>query len=133
VTPGPRLIDASGLYADAPYAYAAVTPGDSLIFTAGACPLDGSGSVVGGGDHEEQARQAMDNLEVALHAAGATLAEVVKTTVYVVAEEGGELVRVWRVVEERFGRWRPPSTLLGVSVLGYPGQLMEIEAVAVVR
>jgi hypothetical protein len=38
-------------------------------------------------------------------------------------------VRVWRVVEEGFAPARPPSTLLGVAVLGYPGQLVEIEAV----
>jgi hypothetical protein len=32
-------------------------------------------------------------------------------------------------VEEGFAPARPPSTLLGVAVLGYPGQLVEIEAV----
>ena len=36
----------------------------------------------------------------------------------------------WRVVEESFAPARPPSTLLGVAALGYPGQLVEIEAVA---
>jgi hypothetical protein len=34
------------------------------------------------------------------------------------------------VVEERFGTDGPPSTLLGVTMLGYPGQLVEVEAVA---
>ena len=37
---------------------------------------------------------------------------------------------MWRVVEERFGAWRAPSTLLGVAMLGYRGQLVESEAVA---
>jgi enamine deaminase RidA (YjgF/YER057c/UK114 family) len=58
---------------------------------------------------------------------------VLKTTVYVVAADRSELVRVWDVVAERFGDARPPSTLLGVSFLGYPEQLVEIEAVAVAR
>jgi enamine deaminase RidA (YjgF/YER057c/UK114 family) len=40
-------------------------------------------------------------------------------------------VRAWRVVEERLAPARPPSTLLGVAALGYPEQLVEIEAVAV--
>jgi enamine deaminase RidA (YjgF/YER057c/UK114 family) len=130
VSARPRLVDVPGLYAEAPYAYAAATAGASLVFTAGACPIDEFGRVVAGGP-EAQASRALDNLEVALGAAGATLQDVVKTTVYVVAREGDELVRVWRVVEERFGDWRAPSTLLGVTVLGYRDQLMEIEAVAV--
>jgi hypothetical protein len=37
---------------------------------------------------------------------------------------------VWTLVEEVFGKRGPPSTLLGVTVLGWPGQLVEIEAVA---
>ena len=43
----------------------------------------------------------------------------------------GELVRTWTVVEEAFAATKPPSTLLGVALLGYPDQLVEIEAVAV--
>ena len=42
-----------------------------------------------------------------------------------------DLVRVWDVVSARLGR--APSTLLGVSLLGYPNQLVEIEAVATVE
>ena len=54
---------------------------------------------------------------------------LLKTTVYVVAGERSDLVRVWDVVAARLGR--VPSTLLGVSFLGYPDQLVEIEAIAV--
>jgi enamine deaminase RidA (YjgF/YER057c/UK114 family) len=39
-------------------------------------------------------------------------------------------VRVWDVVAARFGSAKPPSTLLGVAMLGYPDQLVEIEAIA---
>jgi hypothetical protein len=46
----------------------------------------------------------------------------------VAASDRADLVRVWDVVSERLGR--EPSTLLGVSFLGYPEQLVEIEAVA---
>jgi enamine deaminase RidA (YjgF/YER057c/UK114 family) len=42
----------------------------------------------------------------------------------------GQVVEPGEVVEERFGAKGPPSTLLGVTVLGYSGQLVEIEAVA---
>jgi enamine deaminase RidA (YjgF/YER057c/UK114 family) len=118
------------LYPDAPYEYAAVAREGSLVFTAGACPIDVSGTVVASGDHEGQARKAIENLGVALAEAGSSLDRVLKTTVYVVAEDRSDLVRAWNVVEEAFGEHKPPSTLLGVAQLGYPGQLVEIEAVA---
>jgi hypothetical protein len=44
------------------------------------------------------------------------------------ADERADLVRVWDVVSSRLGR--APSTLLGISFLGYPEQLVEIEAIA---
>jgi enamine deaminase RidA (YjgF/YER057c/UK114 family) len=88
--------------------------------------------VVAPGNIEAQARQAVDNLVIALAAAGSSADQVLKTTVYVVARERSELVRVWKVVEESFSAARPPSTLLGVSLLGYPDQLVEIEAIALV-
>ena len=63
-------------------------------------------------------------------AAGAELADVVKTTVYVASTTRADLVTAWQVVRDWFGDHDPPSTLLGVTVLGYPGQLVEVEAVA---
>jgi enamine deaminase RidA (YjgF/YER057c/UK114 family) len=117
----------------APYAYAAVTSRDRTVFTAGACPLDAEGNTVAGGDVAAQARQVMANLMVALKAAGAGLPDVVKTTVYVASSERADLVLVWDVVRETFGDHDPPSTLLGVGTLGYPDQLVEVEAIAVTR
>jgi enamine deaminase RidA (YjgF/YER057c/UK114 family) len=126
-----RLVRAAGLYPDTGYAYAAVALPASLIFAAGACPIDEQGEVVGGADYRLQALQMMANLTVALAAAGAGLADVLKTTVFVSSASQGDLVTVWNVVHEAFGQHEPPSTLLGVAVLGYAGQLVEIEAVAV--
>jgi enamine deaminase RidA (YjgF/YER057c/UK114 family) len=114
-----------------PYAYAAVTAPGRTVFTAGACPLDADGSVVAVGDVAGQARQVMANLAVALRAAGAELTDVVKTTVYVASSERADLVSAWNVVREGFGDHDAPSTLLGVGVLGYPEQLVEVEAIAV--
>jgi enamine deaminase RidA (YjgF/YER057c/UK114 family) len=125
------LVRPSSLAPGVPYAYAAAPHGRSLyVFTAGACPLDGSGAVVAAGDLAAQSSQVMDNLGVALRVAGATLHDVVKTTVYVASAAREDLVTAWLVVRERFGDHDPPSTLLGVTVLGYPGQLVEVEAVA---
>ena len=127
-----NLIRSDSLYEGAPYAYASVAPRGSLIFTAGACPLDDKGEVIGLGDVRAQASLAVANLSTALAASGATLADVLKTTIFVASTEQSDLVSAWQVIEEAFGDHDPPSTLLGVTVLGYSGQLVEIEAVAVV-
>jgi enamine deaminase RidA (YjgF/YER057c/UK114 family) len=73
----------------------------------------------------------MDNLEIALRAAGVELSDVVKTTIYVASDDQGDLLAAWEVVRTRFGAHEPPSTLVGVTVLGYRDQLVEVEAVAV--
>jgi enamine deaminase RidA (YjgF/YER057c/UK114 family) len=127
-----NLIRSDSLYAGAPYAYASIAPPGSLIFTAGACPLDGNGHVVGADDIQAQASLAMANLGSALAAAGATLRDVLKTTVFVASARQADLVTAWEVIRAAFGDHDAPSTLLGVSVLGYPDQLVEIEAVAAI-
>lgn len=127
----PEFVSPSGLYPGAPYDYAAVAPeGARLVFAAGACPLNELGEVVAPGDYAAQARVAIDNLSAALEAAGSGLDRVLKSTVYVASDDRSQLVQAWRVVEEAFAPARPPSTLLGVAALGYEGQLVEIEAVA---
>jgi enamine deaminase RidA (YjgF/YER057c/UK114 family) len=131
VTTGIEFVRPPGLAGTAPYAYAAVTDPGRMAFTAGACPLDSDGVTVAVGDVAGQARQAMANLVVALEGAGAGLEHVLKTTVYVATTERSDLVAAWEVVRDVFGDHDAPSTLLGVTVLGYPDQLVEVEAVAV--
>ena len=114
------------LWSGAPYEYTAVAGG--FVFAAGACPLDDEGRVVAPGDLEAQAERAVENLREALAGEGVGFEDVVKATIYVVGEERADLVRVWDVVSPRLGR--APNTLLGVSFLGYPEQLVEIEAIA---
>jgi enamine deaminase RidA (YjgF/YER057c/UK114 family) len=127
-----NLIRSDSLYAGAPYAYASITLPGSLIFTAGACPLDDNGNVVGVGDIQAQASLAMANLGTALAASRATLRDVLKTTVFVASAQRADLDTAWDVVRAAFGDHDAPSTLLGVSVLGYPDQLVEIEAIAAI-
>jgi enamine deaminase RidA (YjgF/YER057c/UK114 family) len=128
-----RLVRSGRLYAGVPYAYASVADPAALVFTAGACPLSPDGEVIGPGDVRAQARQAVSNLAEALAAAGSGLPGVLKTTIYVASSERADLVAAWEVISSAFGEHDVPSTLLGVTVLGYPGQLVEIEAVAVAR
>jgi enamine deaminase RidA (YjgF/YER057c/UK114 family) len=77
-----------------------------------------------------QARRCVANLVTALAASGAGLDDVLKTTVYVASAERADLVAAWEEIRTAFGDHDAPSTLLGVTVLGYPDQLVELEAVA---
>ncbi|MDX6569129.1 MAG: hypothetical protein QOH15_1707 [Gaiellales bacterium] len=129
-----ELIRSGELTDVVPYAYAAVAHDVArLVFTAGACPLDADGNTVAIGDVAGQAEQVMANLQVALRAAGAGLGDVVKSTVYVAAQRQEDLLAAWEVVHRWFGEHDAPSTLLGVAVLGYSDQLVEVEAVAALR
>jgi enamine deaminase RidA (YjgF/YER057c/UK114 family) len=122
-------VNPPALYSAAPYDYAARVGPGALLFTAGACPLDPTGRVTQIGDLEGQARTALANLDAVLVEAGASHADLVRTTVYVVGTPA-DLVTVWDVVAAHLAPHRPPSTLLGVAALGYANQLVEIDAVA---
>jgi enamine deaminase RidA (YjgF/YER057c/UK114 family) len=122
-----------GLFPPPGYAHVAVVePGERLVFTAGAVPLDATGALVGAGDFIAQTVRVLSNLDAALRAAGTGLEHVVNTMIYVVATEQRQLADVWSVVQTSGLRAKPhTSTLLGVPILGYTGQLVEITAVAV--
>ncbi|MEU2721360.1 RidA family protein [Streptomyces smyrnaeus] len=118
----------------AEYAYAATAPPDTrLIFLAGACPLAADGTVTPVGDYAGQAARAVENLRTALGAAGADLGDLISTRVLVATARQEDLGIAWEVYRDAMGDHAVPSTLLGVTVLGYTDQLVEIEAVAAVR
>jgi enamine deaminase RidA (YjgF/YER057c/UK114 family) len=71
-------------------------------------------------------------MQEALRAAGASIEDVVSTRVLVASSRQADLVAAWRVVRDAFGGHDVPSTLLGIKLLGYDEQLVEIEAVAAV-
>ncbi|THA34568.1 RidA family protein [Streptomyces sp. A1277] len=127
------LIRSTSLSDVAEYAYAATAPAEArLVFLAGACPLNDDGSTAAVGDYAGQARKAVENMQTALAAAGASLRDVISTRVLVASTRREDLVTAWEVVRDSFGDHDVPSTLLGVTVLGYNDQLVEIEAVAAV-
>ncbi|MEU4509392.1 RidA family protein [Nonomuraea wenchangensis] len=131
MTQAVRLIRDVGL-APTEYAYVAVADAPvRAMWAAGACPLDADGATVCPGDVAGQTHQVMRNLADALAAAGAALTDLVKTTVYVASADRADLVTAWKVYREHMDGHDVPSTLLGVAVLGYPGQLVEVEAAAV--
>jgi enamine deaminase RidA (YjgF/YER057c/UK114 family) len=127
------LIRSASLSDIAEYAYAATAPAESrLIFLAGSCPLNEDGSTAAIGDYAGQAAKAVENMRIALAESGASLQDVISTRVLVASTRQQDLVAAWEVVRDSFGDHDVPSTLLGVTVLGYDDQLVEIEAVAAV-
>ncbi|MBT1624327.1 RidA family protein [Curtobacterium flaccumfaciens pv. oortii] len=128
-----QLIRSAVLSDVAEYAYASTVPaGTRLVFLAGACPLDEHGATVAVGDAAGQAAQCIANLRTALAAAGASVDDLVQTRVLVATTEQQDLVAAWDVVRAAMGDHDVPSTLLGVTVLGYDDQLVEVEAIAAV-
>jgi enamine deaminase RidA (YjgF/YER057c/UK114 family) len=127
-----RLIRSDQLAETVQYAYAATTEAPArCVWVAGACPLDASGATVAAGDYAGQTHQVMRNLIAALEGAGAALTDIAKTTIYVATTSRTDLVAAWGVYREYMGSHDAPSTLIGVTVLGYQDQLVEVEAVAV--
>jgi enamine deaminase RidA (YjgF/YER057c/UK114 family) len=125
-------INAPALSQPPGYSHVVVASGSRLVTTAGAVPLDAEGNLVGAGDLLVQARQTLENLASALEAVDARERDVIKMTVYVVAGERTDLGVVWGAVQES-GIAGAESTLLGVSMLAIEGQLVEIEAIAVLE
>ena len=127
------LIRSTSLSSVAEYSYAATAPAQSrLIFLAGACPLNEDGSTAAIGDYAGQAAKAIENMRTALADAGASVEDVLSTRVLVASARQEDLVTAWEVVRDSFGDHDVPSTLMGVTTLGYKDQLVEIEAVAAV-
>ena len=115
----------AGLAATPQYQYAQRV-GDQL-FVAGQVPHDALGHIVAHGDSHAQATQCLLNLRTVLAVHGFTLIDIRKLVVYVVGEQVA-LSAAWVAVTEFFNGNVPPATLLGVSRLGYDGQLVEIDA-----
>jgi len=124
---------AAGLLDSAAFAQVVVASGRRTIFTSGQVSIDDEGVLIGGDDLTAQTTQAMKNLGLALAAAGAGFADVVKTTTYVVNYRLEQRSVIAKAKAPFFSGMKPPaSTLLGVMSLASPDWLIEIEAVAIV-
>jgi reactive intermediate/imine deaminase len=105
-----------------------VTSGRTL-YVSGQIAVDPDGRVVGAGDFEAQTRQVFENLKAALAAAEATLADVVKITMFVT--DIAQLPTLRAVRDAYFTGAPPASSLVEVSRLVLPELMVEIEAIAV--
>lgn len=102
-----------------------------LIFLSGQVAVNADYKIVSN-DIRKQAHAVYDNIEIALRAAGATLADVVKTTTYLTSADYIAPSREVRVERYQNLKSPPANTLLIVSRLAEPEMLIEIELVAAV-
>lgn len=107
-----------------PYSHAAGA--GALVFTSGQLGFDPATGKLRDGV-EAQAEQAIDNLSAVLEAAGLTLADVVKTTVFI--KSMADFPKVNAIYGKRFGEPFPARSCVEVAALP-AGGLVEIEAVA---
>jgi enamine deaminase RidA (YjgF/YER057c/UK114 family) len=116
------------------YQHVAVATGTRHVHIAGQVSQGPDGQLVAPGDLEGQTAQAMRNVHTALASVGATWADVVRLTVYVVdwtPDRIGQFAAGVQRVAEEIGYRPAPASLIGVQVLYTPEILIEVEATAV--
>jgi reactive intermediate/imine deaminase len=99
-----------------------------LVFVSGQAAVNEQGEVVGVGDFGAQARQAIRNLDRVLTAAGSSLDQVIKVTIFVT--DMSHFPEVVKLRKEVFSQPYPADTICEVQGLAYPELMFEIEAVA---
>ena len=117
------------------YSHIAKVNHGTIIYLAGQVSSDATGALVGEGDFEAQVERVFANVKIAVEAAGARMADIVKLKTYIVAEVDPAAIPKMRAIRDRYvNAEKPPaSTLVVVSRLARPGWLIEIEAVAAIE
>lgn len=131
--PNKKFLQPAELAKPVGYTHAVSVDRGRMVFIAGQVAFDANNQVVGPGNLRAQTEQVLRNLGVALAAAGATFADIVKWTTYVVNFKPSDRAVIADVRIRFIGDNPPPtSTLIGVQSLVLPELMIEIEAIAVV-
>lgn len=101
----------------------------SFVFTSGQVAFDKNGKLVGKGDVRAQTRQVLQNVKAVIEEGGTTLADVMKTTVFLL--DVNDFAAMNEVYAEFFGDLKPARSTVQAP-LARPEFLVEIEAIAVV-
>jgi len=115
-----------------PYSHCVVGEGSKLVFISGQVPQDADGQLVGRGDIAAQTRQVLANIRSAIEAAGGTIGDINKITIFMVELDAAAYGAVAQARREFFRGEYPASTLVQVKSLASPDWLIEIEAYAVI-
>jgi enamine deaminase RidA (YjgF/YER057c/UK114 family) len=126
------FVNPEGLHPTSGYAHLTIVEAGPTAHLAGVCPLDADEHVVGHGDLDAQIDQVVANALTILSAAGATPHDVIRSVIYVVSDDSAVLAKAWERLNASAlaPAFATASTLLGVTALGYAGQLIEIDLTA---
>ncbi|MCH8186884.1 MAG: RidA family protein [Chloroflexi bacterium] len=113
-----------------PTGFSPATKAGNLVFVSGQVSTDAEGKLVGRGDCGAQSEQCFKNVEAALQAAGATMADVTKITCFLVNSEDYSAYAAVRL--RLFPENGPASATVIIKALVSPDFLVEVEAFAVV-
>lgn len=128
---GIEFLQPDGLVRSPAFSHAAVVPaGAATIYVGGQNGVDENGQVVDPDDVAAQSVRAVDNVEVALRAAGADLSDVVSWTVLIAAD--ADITAAYGAIAPRLARAGAPPLVTAARVAGLavPGALLEISAIA---
>ena len=130
-----EVMNPDGLPKPDMYRQVAIATGSKLVFIAGQVARNEHGDAVGAGDLAAQTEQAFLNLATAVEAAGGSFADIAQLTVYVVDYTPEQMAQlgegVGRAAAVKDIDPLKPITLVGVTTLGEPDLLIEVEAIAV--
>jgi 2-iminobutanoate/2-iminopropanoate deaminase len=107
---------------------AVVESGTRLLFISGQVPRNSSGETVGIGNMSAQAEQVFQNIHLILQSYNATFANTIKATIFVTDMQRAD--EVTNVRAKFYGDAAPASTFVGISALGNPDWLLEVELIA---
>jgi enamine deaminase RidA (YjgF/YER057c/UK114 family) len=128
--PHRELVNPPELHPAPGFSHVAIASGTRVVHFAGQVALAPDFALVGGGDLYEQTRAAMQNLKVAMDAAGVGWDDIVRRTIYTLHPT--EYETITRAIDSvTGGAEHPAQTIVGITGLAVPGLLIEIECTAV--
>ncbi len=116
------------------FSHGILTSGGQLLFLAGQTASDAGGQIVAPGDLVAQYEQILQNLQTVVEAAGGTMQDIVKLTIFVADRDAyrAQLKALGKVHRAYFGAHYPATALLEISRFFQDEALIEIEGIAVI-
>ena len=126
----PKEVKNFGIPAEKSFIYSQAVKVGDIVYLSGQLSHDEEGNLVGAGDYEAQTRQTYQNIQTLLGRYGLDLSNLVDETIYVLGlpDAFRGIIRVRREIYRDIVP--PASTIVAVTALGLPDQLVEIKAVA---